>query len=89
VWGAAATGLPPHLRPPAAPRSADGDVERLADEIATLLVAADAGDAGAEAELDRRYASDPRLNLSSGVVTLSPDGGVGDVDLSARSVAWR
>jgi hypothetical protein len=89
VWGAGAAALPPHLRPQGAPAVSDEAVEHLADEIATLLVAADAGDVEAEAELERRYASDPRLNLTAGVVTLSPDGGVGDVHLGARSVAWR
>jgi hypothetical protein len=89
MWGAAAAGLPPHLRPSGAPSTSHDEVERLADELATLLVAADSGDAAAEAELDARYADDPRLNLSTGVVTLSPDDTVGDVDLEGRTVAWR
>ncbi|MEN0129936.1 MAG: transglutaminase domain-containing protein [Brevundimonas sp.] len=88
VWGAGASGLPDPMRPPGAPTMAPDEAEALADEIAALLVAAD-DDPDADAELDRRYASDPRLNLSAGVVTLSPDGSIGDVDLTSRAVAWR
>jgi hypothetical protein len=65
------------------------ELDRLADEIAALLVAADAGSAAAEAELEARYASDPRLHPGGGVVTLSPTGRVGDADLVARVNRWR
>ncbi len=64
------------------------DLDALADEVAALLVAADAGDAGAERELAERYASDPRLRPHD-VVTLSPVGRVGDTDLAARVTRWR
>lgn len=60
----------------------------LADEVAALLVAADAGDETAEKELGERYASDPLLHPHD-VVTLSPVGRVGDTDLAARVTRWR
>jgi hypothetical protein len=82
VWG---TELPPSDGEPA-PTEAERDA--LADEMADLLVRADAGDAAAEAELDRRYASDPRLPPHA-VVTMSPTGKVGDVDLATRTTTWR
>ncbi|WP_426594531.1 transglutaminase-like domain-containing protein [Cellulomonas sp. McL0617] len=69
------------------PRPAE-ELDALADEVATLLVAADAGDQAAERELEDRYATDPRLHASD-VVTLSPVGRVGDTDLSARVTRWR
>jgi hypothetical protein len=47
---------------------------RLIDEVAVLLVAADAGDASAEHELERHYDSDDRLNPRSRVTQLSPYG---------------
>ena len=65
------------------------ELDRLADEIAELLVAADGGSAAAEAELEQRYASDPRLHPGGGVVTLSPTGRVGDADLVAKVNRWR
>ena len=65
------------------------DFDRLADEIAELLVAADSGSTDAEAELEGRYASDPRLHPGGGVVTLSPTGRVGDADLVAKVNRWR
>ena len=65
------------------------ELDRLADEIAELLVAADGGSATAEAELEERYASDPRLHPGGGVVTLSPTGRVGDADLVAKVNRWR
>jgi hypothetical protein len=46
----------------------------LIDDVATLLVAADRGDDDAEAELDRRYAADDRLNPRRHVTQLSPYG---------------
>lgn len=59
------------------------DVE-LADEIAALLVAADAGDETAEWELARRYDADDRLNPRGRVVCHSPDGSIEPVDLAAH-----
>ena len=73
---------------PETPTPAD-ELDRLADEVAELLVAADAGDASAEAALAERYATDPRLQPGSSVVTLSPTGRVGDADLEARVNRWR
>jgi len=64
------------------------ELDALADEVAALLVAADAGDAAAERELEKRYASDPRLRAHD-VVTLSPTGRVGDTDLTDRVTRWR
>lgn len=46
----------------------------LLDEIAGLLLRADAGDAGAESELAARYEQDDRLRPGERVVTLSPFG---------------
>jgi hypothetical protein len=62
--------------------------DALADEIAALLVAADAGDTTAEAELAERYASDPLLRPRDRVVTASPTGRVGVTDLSTCSTEW-
>ncbi|MDM7855611.1 transglutaminase-like domain-containing protein [Cellulomonas alba] len=89
VWG---PGIPPFALPAGAspdPMPHD-DAPALADEIATLLVAADAGDAAADAELDARWATDARLRPSANrVVTLSPLGRIGDADLTARTTTWR
>jgi hypothetical protein len=46
----------------------------LVDEVASLLVGADAGDTGAEAELFARYRQDDHLHPGDQVVTLSPFG---------------
>ncbi len=73
---------------PGTPTPAD-ELDRLADEIAALLVAADAGSADAEAELEVRYTADPRLHPGATVVTLSPTGRVGDTDLVGRVTRWR
>ncbi|GIG19635.1 hypothetical protein Cch01nite_03590 [Cellulomonas chitinilytica] len=83
VWGDTvprdlADGLPP-----------EEEVDALVDEVADLLVRADAGDRDAEAALDALYGTSPRLNPSAGVLTLSPTGRVGDTDLAARSTRWR
>ncbi|MDM7830738.1 transglutaminase-like domain-containing protein [Cellulomonas edaphi] len=87
-FGARAAGLPPDLLPEGA--VLDEDVaDELADEIAVLLVQADAGDEEAEAELARRYDQDPRLNPRVAVLTLTPHDRVGDVDLSTRTTRWR
>lgn len=54
----------------------DGELnEQLVDEIAELLMAADAGDAGAEQELAQRYRSDPRLHPGDEVLRDDPWGG--------------
>jgi hypothetical protein len=60
---------------------AGADVE-LADEIAALLLAADAGSGQAEAELAQRYAADERLRLGSTIRSHSPTGEVLNIDLS-------
>jgi hypothetical protein len=73
---------------PDTPTPAD-DLDGLADEIAGLLVAADAGDAAAESELAQRYAREARLHPDGSVVTLSPTGRVADADLVARVNRWR
>jgi hypothetical protein len=44
------------------------------DEIARLLVASDNGDAGAAAELSRRYAEDSELHPDGRVLNFSPSG---------------
>ncbi len=61
-----------------------GDELRLVDEVATLLLAADDGDTGADAELDRRYAGDSRLRPSGTVRCFSPTGHTRQVDLATR-----
>jgi hypothetical protein len=53
---------------------ADADVA-LADEIAALLLAADAGDTRAEQELAARYAADPRLHPGDQIHSISPASG--------------
>ncbi|HWJ84355.1 MAG TPA: transglutaminase-like domain-containing protein [Cellulomonas sp.] len=87
-FGARAAGLPADLLP-AGGVADEREAEALVDEIAVLLVQADAGDEEAEAELAARYASDPRLNPRGGIVTLTPHDRVGDVDLAARTTRWR
>lgn len=56
------------------------------DEVARLLVAADAGDGAAERELAAWYARDGRLNPGGRVLCHSPSGFVGWVDLERRTV---
>lgn len=59
------------------------ETEEFIDEVAGLLLDADAGDAAAEAELEARYAEDDRLNPRSRVTQLSPYGmGAIDVQLA-------
>ena len=79
VWGDTLPGTP----------TPGDELDRLADEVAELLVAADCGSSDAEASLEERYASDPRLHPGGGVVTLSPTGRVGDADLVAKVNRWR
>ena len=57
----------------------------LIDEVAGLLVSADEGDLGAEQELLARYRKDDRLHPGQHVMSMSPTGGVYDVDLTARA----
>ena len=52
----------------------DGGDPDLIDEVAALLIRADAGDAEAEAELERRYRDDDRLHPGRSVVQHSPYG---------------
>ncbi|WBQ07505.1 transglutaminase-like domain-containing protein [Kribbella sp. CA-293567] len=76
LWGAMSDQLgddPEHLE--------------LIDEIATLLVAYDNGDAEAGGVLAARYAADPRLRPGRTIVQLSPAGDPPvTVDLSRRAV---
>ncbi|ROS72060.1 transglutaminase-like domain-containing protein [Cellulomonas sp. PhB143] len=90
--GALAPGVPGPGDP-----AYEAEFDALADDVAALLVAADAtdgatgGTAAAEAEeaLAERYASDARLRPGSGVVTASPSGRVGQTDLAGRTTTWR
>jgi hypothetical protein len=59
-----------------------GADDRLIDEVAELLLAADGGDERAEQELAARYAADPLLNPSGRVRCMSPSGRDEMVDLS-------
>jgi hypothetical protein len=65
----------------------DPEVDALVDEIAALLLAADAGDRAAEAQLAARYADDPRLRPGERVLCLSPTGRHAWVDLVRRFAA--
>lgn len=60
--------------------------DALTDALAALLVAADAGDAAAEATLAARYAGG--LGPGRRVLTLSPLTGLGVTDLHARTTRW-
>jgi hypothetical protein len=64
------------------------EADALADEVAALLLRADAGDAEAEAEAARRYAADPRLHPGTRIRTLSPLGRAGWTDLTGRTTTW-
>ncbi|MEV6298866.1 transglutaminase domain-containing protein [Actinoplanes sp. NPDC051861] len=57
----------------------------LIDEIADLLLSADAGDRAAETKLAERYAEDPRLHPGDVVTCLSPRGVGFQVDLRRRT----
>lgn len=63
----------------------DGDLDVI-DEVAALLLAADAGEAAAEAKLESWYAKDPRLRPGDRVQCFSPRGLREVVDLRARRV---
>lgn len=54
----------------------------LADDIAGLLVRADDGDVGAEAELLRCYRADERLHPGRRIRSFGPYGGGDDIDLA-------
>lgn len=60
---------------------ADG-ADDLADAISALLVAADAGDAAAEAELVRRYRADSLLHPGDRIQSFSPYGEIVEVSLT-------
>ncbi len=57
---------------------------QLVDEIAALLLAADAGDEGAERELGQCYADDPRLHPGDQVESRTPLNEHFKVDLRTR-----
>lgn len=63
-----------------------GTWDATADEVAALLVAADAGDADAETALAARWADG--LGPGDRVLTLSPSGRLGVTDLRARTTRW-
>jgi hypothetical protein len=69
------------------PTTSAGHDARLVDEIAALLLAADAGDEAAERELAERYAADPRLHPGERVLCYSPTGHHRMVDLRTRTEA--
>lgn len=75
VWGVELDGPPE-------------DATTVADEVADLLVRADAGEPGAEDALARRYAEDPRVRPGRRVRTLSPLGREGWTDLESRTTTW-
>ncbi|RBQ19469.1 transglutaminase domain-containing protein [Spongiactinospora rosea] len=55
------------------------------DEVAALLLAAEAGDTAAEPELARRYSADAGLRPGRQVICLSPTGRHADIDLDRRT----
>jgi hypothetical protein len=59
---------------PGPDRPVEGDVVTLVDEVADLLLAADAGDVQAEARLYSRYLNDSRLSPGNAVTRFSPCG---------------
>jgi hypothetical protein len=61
---------------------ADEGTNALVDELAALMVAADAGDEAAEAELLDRYETDPRLAPGERIQSFSPYGEITEVVLS-------
>jgi hypothetical protein len=56
------------------------------DELARLVVAADAGSAPARAELDRRYSEDARLRPGARVLQASPYG-LADIEVELAAIA--
>ena len=83
VWGPGAETAGPED-----PIGSPDDADRLADEVADLLVRADAGDARAESALASRYADDERLHPGRVLRTWSPLGRTGTTDLVARTTTW-
>jgi len=65
--------------------SVPSDHLALVDEVARLLVLADEGDLEAERALLDHYRHDSRLHPGTHIRSMSPDGGVYDVDLAART----
>jgi hypothetical protein len=62
----------------------DAELDAVADELAYLLVAADAGDQEAADQLAELYREDVRLHPGERVLTVSPTGHNGITDLSAH-----
>ncbi|GAA4695721.1 Transglutaminase-like superfamily protein [Promicromonospora umidemergens] len=62
----------------------DAEFDAVADELAYLLVAADAGDDEAADQLAELYREDVRLHPGGRVLTLSPTGHAGITDLAAH-----
>jgi hypothetical protein len=60
----------------------DDGTNTLVDELAALLVAADAGDPAAEADLLERYRSDARLAPGETIQSFSPYGEITEVSLA-------
>jgi|GEM_PF-329160 len=60
----------------------------LADRVADLTLAADAGDAAAHEALAALWRADRRLRPGPTVATLSPSGRTGTTDLRSRRTAW-
>jgi len=94
VWGATPDDVPGVAELLAQERPEDGasgprpeELDALADEVAALLVAADAGDVAAEAALAQRYTGP--WAARGLVTTLSPTGRVGITDLRERVTTWR
>ncbi|GAB4086623.1 hypothetical protein GCM10028784_32530 [Myceligenerans cantabricum] len=65
------------------------EFDALADELAHLLVAADAGDDVAAEQLAELYDGDHRLHPGTRVGTLSPSDRSGITDLATRTTQWR
>jgi hypothetical protein len=62
----------------------DAELDSVADELAYLLVAADAGDEEAADQLAELYREDVRLHPGELVLTLSPTGHAGVTDLASH-----
>ncbi|MFI2102780.1 transglutaminase domain-containing protein [Isoptericola sp. NPDC019693] len=84
LWAQEAGGDDAPVEP--SPEPTSDELDALADEVAALLVAADAGDAAAEDGLAARYAG--RWAARGLVTTLSPTGRVGITDLRGRTTRW-
>ncbi|RPF19660.1 transglutaminase domain-containing protein [Myceligenerans xiligouense] len=65
------------------------EFDALADELAHLLIAADAGDGVAAEELAELYEGDPRLHPGTHVGTYSPSHRGGITDLATRTTTWQ